>query len=338
MKTTATNVKLRKLLTDLRTEKLIPKPDFQRRLVWANKHKNAFVRTVLEGLPFPEIYIAAGDVDLISGEGKEVLVDGQQRLTTLFHYFSGSKIIKLERDIKPYKDLGDNGQKQFLEYDVVVRDLGAVEIDQIKEVFLRINSTSYSLNPMEINNARYDGAIKKFAEKISKEPFFDKNKIFSAADVRRMNDIRFVLLMISTILSTYFHREAELETFLEKYNDEFEFADNLEDELLYVFSFTDTLNFQPNARIWNKADLFTFIVELHKIFFKDKNKLKKDDLETSIKLFYDFVSNFNPEDPNPNTPSEAIQYYETIQRGTNDKGNRMKRGEIIASLLNKHII
>lgn len=78
MKTVGTNIKLRVLLTDIRDRKLIPRPEFQRRLVWSDKHKNAFIDTVLQGLPFPEIYVAAGDVDLTTGEGNQMLVDGQQ--------------------------------------------------------------------------------------------------------------------------------------------------------------------------------------------------------------------------------------------------------------------
>ena len=46
MKTTATNRKVRELLTQLREGILIPRPDFQRRLVWNNKDKSAFLGTV----------------------------------------------------------------------------------------------------------------------------------------------------------------------------------------------------------------------------------------------------------------------------------------------------
>ena len=54
MKTSATNRKIRILLTAIRDGSLVPQPEFQRRLVWSNKHKRAFLKTVLEGLPFPE--------------------------------------------------------------------------------------------------------------------------------------------------------------------------------------------------------------------------------------------------------------------------------------------
>jgi len=89
MRTTATNKKIRVLLTDLSDGVLIPNPEFQRRLVWTNNDKRNFLQTVLQEYPFPEIYIAAGDVDLETGRGTEMLVDGQQRMTTRQPYFNG---------------------------------------------------------------------------------------------------------------------------------------------------------------------------------------------------------------------------------------------------------
>ena len=74
MKTTATNRRVRELLTGIRDGTLIPRPEFQRRLVWSNKDRVSFIETVIHGYPFPEIYVAAGDVDLDSGEATEMLV------------------------------------------------------------------------------------------------------------------------------------------------------------------------------------------------------------------------------------------------------------------------
>ena len=117
-------------------------------------------KTVLEGYPFPEIYIAAGEVDPATGEGKEMLVDGQQRLTTLKQYFEASPDLRLSKEVIPYSQLPEGKQVDFLEYQVVVRDLGKIDIAEIIKVFERINSTSYALNAMEIHNARFDGEIK----------------------------------------------------------------------------------------------------------------------------------------------------------------------------------
>ncbi len=78
MKTGATNKKVREIISLVRDEKLVPRPEFQRRLVWSQKDKNYFLDSILQGYPFPEIYLADGDVDLDTGEGTQLLVDGLQ--------------------------------------------------------------------------------------------------------------------------------------------------------------------------------------------------------------------------------------------------------------------
>ena len=198
------------LLENLRSGTLIPNPEFQRRLVWSNKHKSDFIETVLLGYPFPEIYVATGEVDLVTGVGTEMLVDGQQRLTTLKQYFYASPDLKLSSGITPYSELREQEKRDFLDYQVVVRDLGQISIIEIKEIFQRINSTNYSLNAMEVHNARFDGEIKLFAEKLAQDPFFENRRIFRASEIRRMSDTSFTLSVIITVMSSYFNRDSDL--------------------------------------------------------------------------------------------------------------------------------
>jgi hypothetical protein len=87
-------------------------------------------------------------VNADTGEGVEMLVDGQQRITTLNQYFSGSHDLRLPPDMRPYAKLGRQEKIDFLKYEVVVHDLGKKSIQEIKEAFQRINSTKYYLNAM----------------------------------------------------------------------------------------------------------------------------------------------------------------------------------------------
>ena len=274
MKTVATNRKIRVLITSLRDGVLIPKPEFQRRLVWSNRHKQAFLDTVLNGFPFPEIYIAAGEVDPDTAQGTEMLVDGQQRITTLYQYFSGSAELKLDDAVPPYSDLSGKAKNAFLEYDVVVRDLGTVEIDQIREVFQRINSTRYALNAMEVHNARYDGEFKAFGEQLAEHKFFETHRVFTASDIRRMGDVRFCLVLIATLMSTYFDGDTELEDYLEKYNDDFPKAAALRKRIDSVLDAIEELALPEGSRVWRKPDFFTLVVELYRAIVEDKNRVE----------------------------------------------------------------
>ncbi len=340
MRTTATNRKLRDLLTDIRDKKLIPRPEFQRRLVWATRHKNALVTTVLEGYPFPEIYIAVGEVDLDTGEGKTLLVDGQQRLTTLYQYFVGSDELRLAKDIAPYKELGVTEKTEFLEYDVVVRDLGQISIEQIKVVFEKINSTQYSLNAMEIHNARYDGEFKKAAEELSKNEFFNRQRIFSANEIRRMGDMLFVLRLMVTVMSTYFNRDDDIDEYLSKYNDDFSQGSEIVQNLTDAMFFVEKCNFDDKSRVWKLADLYSVIVEVYWAMFRDKKTLDPDRVNGALTAFFALVDKVSEglivdatEEHDKNSVERAARYARAAIQASNDRGNRVTRGSIVRELL-----
>jgi uncharacterized protein with ParB-like and HNH nuclease domain len=329
MKTTATNRKIRELLTSFRERRLIPRPDFQRRLVWTNKDKSSFLETVLFNYPFPEVYVAAGDVNVETGEGTELLVDGQQRLTTLQQYFTASPDLVLY-NVTPYADLSREEKEAFLQYDVVVRDLGHVDIDVVRNVFQRINATRYALNAMEIHNSRFEGELKVFGEEFAQRPFFETHRVFSAAEIRRMQDARFALTVAVTALSNYFNRDDELEEYLSRYNDEFPMRADLERELDTVLEFIDLMKLPPKSRIWKKADLFTAIVELHAAIFRRHAELSPDAVAASLSSLYADVDNSDIQaDPKTN----AAMYYKAALQATNDRSSRIARGNIIRKIL-----
>jgi hypothetical protein len=329
MKTTASNRKIRKLLTAIREETLVPRPEFQRRLVWANKHKIAFLETVLKDYPFPEIYIAAGDVDTETGEGTEMLVDGQQRITTLFQYFVASDELSLGGKIPAYSDLDEDQKRAFLEYDVVIRDLGSVSLDEIKEIFRRINSTNYSVNAMEIHNSRFDGELIELAEQIAQHSVFNDYEVFSANEVRRMQDVRFVLVLIITMMSTYFNRDDELENYLTAYNESFPDRDRWETVFIDALNQISALNLSTKSRAWKKADLFTLAVE---ISFIQREGIELDWTEVGQRLetFYGGIDNFSKL---KRPAKHYTSYYKAALQATNDKGNRVTRGKVIRDVL-----
>lgn len=328
MKTSASNRRLRSLLTGIHSGTLIPQPDFQRRLVWSNNDKNEFIKTVLEGYPFPEIYIAAGEINSETGEGVELLVDGQQRITALNEYFRGATSLRLN-DIPSYTDLTPDQKRDFLEYEVVVRDLGNIPIEDIKTIFQKINSTSYGLNAMEIHNARYAGEFKKFGEKISAKDFFEKHRVFTSIEIKRMKDVSYCLTLVSTILSTYFDREQEIEIFLEKYNECFPEAQEIENNLDYIFNFIDELS-ETSNRVTKKADLFTLTVELYYFLFY-QGKIDTFNRDKCFQLLSNFYSEV--EKKGTSIVSDANEYYNVVLQGSSNRSNRILRGKKIRNLL-----
>lgn len=335
MDTSASNRRLRVLLTAIGNGSLVPQPDFQRRLVWTNKDKVEFIKTVLEGYPFPEIYIAAGHVDTKTGEGAEVLVDGQQRITTLYQYFKGSPDLRLPAGTQSYSELSEPIQVAFLEYKVVVRDLGNMPIEQIKQVFQRINSTSYGLNAMEIHNARYGGEFKDLAEKVSQLEFFDENRVFTATDIKRMNDVLYCAGMLVTVMSTYFNRDNEIEPYLDKYNEIFPMKEQILGEVSSILSFISRMNFPPKSRVFKKADFFTLCVELHTLLIKERRPLDVSKARRELDDFFGQVelASFGEGEKE----SSGVRYYKAALQASNDRSSRITRGEIIQSVLRNAI-
>ncbi|BEM57477.1 hypothetical protein SME22J_13380 [Serratia marcescens] len=333
MNTSASNRRLRVILTAVGSGTLIPQPDFQRRLVWTNKDKIEFIKTVVDGYPFPEIYIAAGRVDPKTGEGAEVLVDGQQRVTTLYQYFKGDPDLRLPKDLPKYSELTVQRQIDFLEYSVVVRDLGAMSIDVIRDVFKKINSTSYGLNAMEIDNARYGGEFKKFGEEVSEIVFFENYKIFTSSDIKRMNDIRYCLGLVVTVMTTYFNRDKEIEVFLEKFNEEFPMRDSLLNNINETLKFIDALNFSPSSRAMKKADFYTLFVEIYKSLVIKGTSLNVARVRECLDDFYEKVEDVSAGRYRSDEAEPEI-YYKAALQASNDRGNRINRGKIISGIIN----
>ena len=341
MKTSGSNKKVREIVTGIREGRFEPRPEFQRRLVWAQKHKNAFVKTVLEGYPFPEVYFANGDVDLESGEGSILIVDGQQRLTTLYEYFTGASSLVLEAGLKPYLELREEQKRSFLDYDVVVRDLGSLEMEQIKIVFQRINSTAYSLNAMEMANARWDGAFKQFAQDFSEDYFFERHRVFTAKDGRRMNDIRLCATIVISIMTSYFHRDDAIEGFLKEYNDEFPESEIYRSRIRRVLELLDCLELADDNRVWKKADFLTAFVETDR--FLESGKM------LDISTFSQVLGEFDQIDQKevgssdnletflslvPDVTQDALEeYFRAAIQASNDRINRHRRAYVIAKIL-----
>ena len=188
------NKKISELYKRVKEETLILQPDFQRKLVWSSKHKEAFIDTILKGMPFPEIYIAQSGIDIQKIETQEVVVDGQQRLSTIIQYIDEADDSKIfGKTISKFKDLDAQDKKDFLNYNVVIRDLEDVTPELIREVFRRINQTKFSLEQIEIQNAIYDGEFISTAKDILESVEVDHLPIFSDSEISRMSDLHFIL-------------------------------------------------------------------------------------------------------------------------------------------------
>lgn len=319
-------------------KRLIVKPYFQRRLVWNNTDKEAFIDTILKGYPFPEVFVAQGNREDNSTRRQEFLVDGQQRLTTIIAYVENTNDL-LYKKIPRYPDLDESKKTAFLDYRVAVRDLGTASTEVVKEIFHRINSTDYALKSMEKLNAMFNGAYKSFCEQLSRDQFFERHKVFPPGYQRRMMDVNFCVILVTTLLSGYYKRDDRNREYLERYNDEFAQLDEIRIVLDRVFDFVERCNFHEKSRAWKQTDLFTLLVELHTALVVKKLDLSPEIVGPRLESFYVQVNelykrkNLPEESKVPEDSQNVFVYLKAATKATNDKYARVDRANIISSLL-----
>lgn len=334
----ASSKRVSELIREVEEGLLVLRPIFQRRLVWTNVVKDRFLETVKLGLPFPEIFIATGEIDTATMRRKNWLVDGQQRVSTLRQYIQGDDNLVLKL-VKPYAQLSEREKTKFLNYEVVVRDLGTVTEEQIKDIFSRINSTDYALKAMERLNALFSGAYNQFCETLSTSQFFENHGVFSYADWRRMRDLDFCVILATTLLSTYYNRDEKNREYLERFNDEFPEVDRLNAELAKVFDFVEKCSFPEKSRAWKKTDLFTLLVEVHSALVVKGQPLQPEVVGKKLEGFYSRVNELystkggSLEADAESSGSEVFRYLKAATKATNDKYARVDRGAIIAKLI-----
>lgn len=140
------------LVRDIRAGRLIMAAYFQRELVWRDTHKKDFIDTILSGFPFPLIFVSRGRIDVERMQATSLLVDGQQRISTIVEYVGDGFAV----DGLKFSELPINQREQFLKYEVPVIDLDFSEDDpRILEVFKRLNRTFYSLTEIERMSTEY---------------------------------------------------------------------------------------------------------------------------------------------------------------------------------------
>ncbi|HBO6076325.1 TPA: DUF262 domain-containing protein [Pseudomonas aeruginosa] len=316
-----TNPDIVSIYNDIQSKKLVLAPVFQRKFVWTSTHQEEFIDTILQGYPFPEIYISQGDVDTSTLSSQYFVIDGQQRLTTIKNYIEGNVNL---RKTPPYKDLTEQQQKNFLSYKVVVRNLGAIEETIIREIFRRINLTKFKLDEVEIHNAVYDGEFITTAKKVLDNVDLRKYEVFHESEFTRMADLHFILLVMATIENNgYFPGDNEVEGQISRFNEEYPRKDEIIEALVSTFGFIDSLDLPPDSIWFRKSNFFTMTIEILKNF----PRLSKEIKDRMLSLEEDILRNKN------NRDNIYGMYYSYMYAGTTGRKARVVR----AALFNHRI-
>lgn len=150
-------------------------PDFQRPPVWSKAQKQLLVDTILRGYDIPKLYWRK----TASSPDRYDVVDGQQRLRTIFEFQSGE--FALPKDAEPidgletsrakYSDLPDELRLKFDTYSLDVIVLSDTDEEEVREMFLRLQNGT-TLKAQERRNAM-PGRMRDFVRELAGHPFFE---------------------------------------------------------------------------------------------------------------------------------------------------------------------
>jgi len=292
-------------------------PEFQRKFVWTHEHQEEFIDTILNGFPFPEIYVCQGETDTKKLRTSQKVIDGQQRLTTIKNYVEGDFKKPLKK-IPSFDSLLEDERAEFLSYQIVVRDIGKVEDDLVREIFRRINLTKFKLDDIEIHNAIYDGKFIQVAKELSEEVELGQFGVFHESEFTRMADVHFFLLVMSTIeRGGYFPRDNEIEKCVAEFNEEYPRAHRAKSLILKSIDLVQDFDLGLDSIWFRKSCFFTLIVELCWA-----EKIPRD----IVPRLVDFGEKVL--ESKGRSEEDYATFYHYMYSGTNDRKARVTRSEI----------
>lgn len=181
------------------------RPEFQRNDIWSAAAKSFLIDSIIRGLPTPIIFLRE-DTDIETFATKKQVVDGQQRLRTIFSYVDEGLLEDFNEDRDrfilqknhnnehgdlSFNELPPDIKKRILNYNFSVHVLPTGTADKVVlEIFSRLNSTGTSLNGQELRNARYYGAFRSsvYSAALAHLDRWRKWKVFSEQNIARMDE------------------------------------------------------------------------------------------------------------------------------------------------------
>ena len=202
--------------------KLDLSPDFQRRSVWSSSAKAFLADTIIKGKPFPKIILMQEYKD---GKLLRVVVDGQQRLRAIFDFINDG--IKISRAHNKqfagltFSQLPEEMRDDFMQYEVGCDVLNSAPLEELLDIFARINRYTVKLNSQEMRNASYSGFFKSAAYEIGYENLYHwlSSGVLSKTSVNRMSEAELASDLLGCFLVQMQSSKA-IETTYKRFEDE----------------------------------------------------------------------------------------------------------------------
>jgi hypothetical protein len=329
-------------------KKLDLSPDFQRRSVWSSSAKAFLADTIIRGKPFPKVILMQEFKD---GKTIRVVVDGQQRLRAIFDFINDgiriSRAHNKEHAGKTFSQLPEDIRDYFMQYEVGCDILNSAPLEELLDIFARINRYTVKLNSQEMRNATYSGFFKSAAYEIGYKyvNHWLKAKVLSKTSVNRMSEAElasdllgcFLVQMqssksVDAIFKKYEDEEGEIPSATARLEAAIDAAGSIydEDELkasawsskhMYFTLVTTIGNIQQHVKGLPETRLTSAI-------FEEKEKLKS--VLNTISADY---ASYSPQPNRSSAPDTLKLFIRASTLATTDTQARIARGKYILSVL-----
>lgn len=204
--------------------------------LWPAPAKSYFIDTILREFPFPKVYFYER-VDMATKRPRREIVDGQQRLSTIFDFVNnGFALGQNAREFqgKRFEQLTEEQQQSFLAYAVSVDVIRNAQPSDILQMFRRMNAFTLPLNAAEKRHAEYFGQFKDWVNTILDQfgSIFIAWNVLTSRQIVRMADAELVadiaLAIEEGIVST---SPGKLKNLYAKYDENFERHDLMNREV-----------------------------------------------------------------------------------------------------------
>lgn len=320
---------------------------FQRRFVWQEKHSASLIETILLGYAVPEIFVWEGTTNAETGETTWSIVDGQQRIRSLVAYIEGEfallpNYLTIEgraEDFagKKFDELSDDDRRSIWGYRLRINTISnEVGKDEIKRMFLRLNSTNMTLNPQELRRARFDGAFLNNAEAIANDPIWRQagKELFNEAETRRMRDVQFVtgiLIFLRRGLNEDLG-QANINKIYDAYNAEYQEAADDRNEVIRLASAALQVagdNVDSVKLLQAKVHLYTLMIAATRLNapIGDEHTQRYSEFVTAYLAAGDDV------EPQSDVEHVASEYRQLSKEGVQKRLNRSRRVALLSRWL-----
>ncbi|MEM9459273.1 MAG: DUF262 domain-containing protein, partial [Myxococcota bacterium] len=208
-------------------------PDFQRFYAWKDRQKFALIESILLGIPLPTFYFNETDNGIMQ------VVDGVQRLTTIFNFIRGERFslgkIDYLKEIEgsTFDQLRPTFRRRMITTQFIVHIIDPQTPYWVKfDIFRRLNTGSSPLNPQEIRHCMSRDRSRMLLTELARSESFTRATGGSLHEHIRMVDREVALRFCAfRIFGTRQYQKSDsLDSFLiratEFFDDTSKFTDN----------------------------------------------------------------------------------------------------------------